>query len=249
MNTNKFFSSSKVQMYRDHIHFFEQNGSLENKYEIPEHFDYDWVMYQSKWPWLELDLQIPHHEMLKEAMALKDEFHPHRFNDAHRGYNHFNWKSICIHGIDAAKTENFHAYGFKSQEEAGYGWTEIAARCPVTVNFLKTLPFEKFNRVRFMLLEPGGYIYPHHDQTDFSFYPINIALNNPKGCNLAMEGKGILPFQPGKAFIMNLAYTHCVFNNSNEPRIHMIIHATTGDKIMDHKKMIERSFLKLRSSL
>lgn len=239
-----------MNTYKDHLEFFEKNGNIKFQYEnVPEKFDYDWVMYQSRWPWLELDLDIPHEEMFKEALALKDRFVLHRWNDQSRGYFHHNWKSISIHGIDSQKTENFHAYGYKSQEEAPYNWTEIADQCPVTINFLKTLPFAKKNRIRFMLLEPGGYIHPHRDQEDFSFYPINIALNNPQGCRFAMEGKGVLPFRPGKGFMMNLAYTHCVFNDSNEPRIHMIIHASAEEYIEQHKILVEKSFNKLKEKL
>jgi len=233
-------------MYEDHLEFLELNSHLSHAYEFPERFSYDWVMYQSRWPWLELDLEVPFEEMFQEATALKDKFVSHRFNDAHRGYKHHNWRSVCLHGIDAFKTENFHAYGFRSQEEAPYGWTEIASHCPVSVRFIKSLPFENLYRVRFMWLGPGGYIHPHRDQEDFSFYPINIALNNPEGCNFVMDGKGILPFAPGKAFHMNLAYTHSVFNDSQEPRIHMIIHAAPGAKKPKHEELLRRSYDKLK---
>ena len=167
----------------EHEIFFQQYGNHAYKYnDIPDKFDYDWVMFKSRWPWLQLDLDIPYQEMYKEGIALEHKFVEHRWNDQFRGYKHQGWKSLAIHGIDSQKTENFHAYGYKSQEAAPYDWTEIANQCPATLKFLKLLPFENKYRIRFMLLEPGGYIYPHKDQDDFSFYPINIALNHPKGC-------------------------------------------------------------------
>ena len=231
----------------EHELFFKKNGNLEYKHFIPETFDYDWVMYQSKWPWLELAIDIPFKVMYEEAIALEDMFVDHRWNDKFRGYKHHGWKSLAIHGIDSQKTENFHAYGYKSQEETPYNWTEIKDKCPKTIEFLKSLPFENKFRIRFMLLEPGGYIYPHKDQEDFSFYPINIALNHPDGCKFAMDDIGVLPFKSGKAFHMNLAYRHSVVNYSNEKRFHLIIHALPGSKKEQHKQLLERSFLKLKN--
>lgn len=229
-----------------HLDFLAKNSHFEPRLNIPEKFDFNWVMYQSRWPWLELDLHVPHEAMFTEAMSLQTQYCAHRYSDRHHGYRHEGWYSLCVHGLGAQKTESFHAYGFSSEEEAGYQWTEIAPQCPATIAFVKSLPFEKLNRVRFMLLAPGGYIHPHRDQNDHSFYPINIAINHPQDCHFAMEGMGLVPFQPGKAFLMNLAYTHSVYNGSNFPRIHMIVHGHPGDRYDEYGKLVRKSFDQLK---
>ena len=90
-------------------------------------------------PWLELDIDIPHEDMLQEAIGLKEEFVKHRDQDngGGGGYRHKGWRSLCIHGIDPTKTNHFTQYGYNSHEETPYDWTEICARCPITHEFFK----------------------------------------------------------------------------------------------------------------
>ena len=68
--------------------------------------DFKWIINESKLPWLKLDIKIPHEEMLKEAISLKDEFVSHRDHDSdpRSGYRHKGWRSLCIHGISPTHT-------------------------------------------------------------------------------------------------------------------------------------------------
>ena len=96
--------------------------------------NYQQIVKESELPWLPLNINIPYQEMLKEATAIKHLFVPHRDKDRQGGYRHKGWKSLCIHGISAEKTNHFTEYGYKSNDETPYVWTEIAKLCPVTTN-------------------------------------------------------------------------------------------------------------------
>ena len=204
---------------------------------------YDWVIHKSKLPWLKLDIDIPHQEMLAEASKLKDMFVGHRTADGGGGYSHKGWRSLCIHGLSATKTNHFVNYGFKSNDEAPYKWTEISELCPVTTDFFKNkFPYSRYHRLRFMLLDPDGYITPHKDMDINRLSPINIALSHPEGCKMKMKGhKGYLPFAPGKSLLLDVGNTHAVYNNSDEDRYHIIVH---GKITKEFKELVERSYAK-----
>lgn len=178
--------------------------------------------------------------MLKEAKSIKHLFVDHRDGDVRGGYSHKGWKSVCIHGIESHKTNHFTSYGYKNHEETPYKWTSIADMCPTTTNWLKNVfPMNTYYRVRFMLLEPGGYIVPHKDSDINILSPINIALNHPDNCIFKMEKHGIVPMKPGTVMLLDVGNTHAYVNRSIEDRIHIIIH---GEATEEYKKLVERSY-------
>ena len=78
---------------------------------------YQQIVKESGLPWLPLDIDIPHQAMLEEAQNIKHLFVPHRDKDRQGGYRHKGWRSLCIHGISAEKTNHFTEYGYRSNEE------------------------------------------------------------------------------------------------------------------------------------
>jgi hypothetical protein len=164
--------------------------------------------------------RVPHEAMLREAMNLKLGFVPHRTSEAHRG-----WRSLCIHGMSSIHTSEHQKYGMT--EAMPMDWTDVAKFCPTTVSFFRDLfGYKVYERVRFMLLEPGGYVLPHTDATERRLFACNIGLNNPTGCEFVMEGVGLVPFRPGTVNLLSLERRHIVWNRSTEPRIHMIVNGT-----------------------
>lgn len=206
-------------------------------------YDFNWIVNNSNIPWLELDIVFPHEEMLQEAINLKHRFVPHRDEDQGGGYRHKGWQSLCLHGIDAEKTNHYEQYGYKSNQETPYQWTDIIDQCPVAYNFFKNIfPYKSYYRVRYMLLEPGGYITPHEDTFDSKLSPINMALNHPKGCKMKMKGhNGYVPFAPGKAILLDVSNTHAYINDSEEDRYHIIIH---GTRTKEFEELVTRSYAK-----
>ncbi len=142
------------------------------------HQQANWIFNQSHAPWLEiLGIDAPYKDMLAEAQALKSMFVSHRSDEG----QHQGWSSLAIHGIGATKTNVAENYGLDSKT-ATYDWTEIQHQCPVTVKFFKEqFPYRWYARVRFMLLEPGGFVMPHQDHhTSFLGGAVNISLNQPE---------------------------------------------------------------------
>lgn len=205
---------------------------------------FKWIINESKLPWLKLDIEFPYQEMLKEAQALKNEFVAHRPIERNAGYRHKGWHSLCLHGISSKQTEHYTHYGYSSNEETPYIWTEIADACPISVKWLKNIyPCDEYYRVRFLLLEPRGMIAPHRDMDEHKLSPVNIALSHPKKCYFKMLDHGIIPFSEGDAFMLDVANKHAYINKSNQDRYHMIIHGNY--KSNKHwKELIENSYKK-----
>ncbi|HLG20862.1 MAG TPA: aspartyl/asparaginyl beta-hydroxylase domain-containing protein [Bdellovibrionota bacterium] len=202
-----------------------------------------WIQGKSGLPWLELSIKFPFEEMLEEARRLRHRFVSHR-SGGRRGYLDGNrgWTALTIHGLGSEITGNAHNYGYEDDKAAPHKWTEIADMCPVTTRFLKRVyPCDKFYRVRFMVMAPQGFIFPHTDRENSYLGEVNFALNHPTGCFLKMKGAGFVPFRAGKAFILDVSNIHAVVNLSDEERYHMIVH---GETIRNEKwgRLIEKSY-------
>jgi len=231
-----FFDNTLGLEHYDQIYFtpdkfknWQNDESLVNPYA-------KWIRSESNCPSLKLDLKVPQKEMAEEAIALLPEFVKHR-GDLHPG-----WHSLTLHGVDKHITEDWNAelYNGRWKEPPKYSWTEIAERCPVTVDWLKNVwLFQSFHRVRFMLLEPGGYIYPHTDYEERRLAAYNLAITNPSGVEFGMEDAGLIPWTAGEVRAIDIGRKHAVRHLGSEPRIHMIIH---GDGSDEHNKLLCRSY-------
>ena len=187
-----------------------------------------WIMSESNCPSLVTNIEVPHEAMAAEAEKVLERYVEHR-GDMHPG-----WSSICVHGQSAERTQPADHYireGIDTEENsAPYDWTDIAEHCPVTVDWLKNAwPFKEYQRCRFMLLEPGGYIQPHQDFDRRSMAAFNVSPSNPPGVDFAMEEAGLIPWEPGQARGIDIGRKHSVINNGTENRIHMIVHGKWGD--------------------
>lgn len=178
-------------------------------------------------------------KMLKEAKSLSDQYVTHRAKESD------GWQSLCIHGLSSVHTDHHSRYGFPDRNNAPYKWTDISNFCPtITRFFKKSFGYNLYDRIRIMKLRPGGYIDLHQDVFDLDearLGPINIALNNPEDCKFYMEDIGYLPFQQGSVIMLNLYNKHCVYNNSNDDRYHLIVHGkkdkTWPDRLWNSYKL------------
>lgn len=185
---------------------------------------------------LKLDIPFPYMEMLAEAQALRSKFVPHRDGESN------GWYSLTIHGLGEDKTGSWADYGYTSGGEAGKDmkWTSVADLCPVTTSFLKhNFPSNQYGRVRFMLLEAGGYIGMHSDSSMPLIENINLVLNNPAGCIWTWGDGETFDMIPGSAYAMNVSYLHTITNNSNEDRYHMIV--TRHDATKEWKELVSKA--------
>jgi hypothetical protein len=207
----------------------------------------DWLLNYSNFGWLELDIQF-------DLNAWKSETAAARYVD-HRGDTHPGWNSCCIHGIDVDKTGAWSNYGYTKEEDVPYKWTSVSEQTPNIKTFWEKFPYERYRRIRFMALEPGGRISPHSDapgrlpgennldMLDFGV-PINVAVVHPENCHMTLEGHGTVPFEEGKAFIINIRNVHSVVNNSDVRRIHLISHGIPGARKDQFVELVARSYRK-----
>ena len=183
-----------------------------------------WIENESALPCLELNLDLPIEEVQKELVNIYELFNnrsDHRVEEKHKG-----WWSVCLYGLSTHQTRSPIHYGYKSDAEAPYKWTELSEMCPVTVNAIKnTFKVGKFYRIRLMILEPGGYILPHKDMEKSSLpKSVNVAITNPPGAYFFLKDTGIVPFEEGKAFKIDISIEHSVINIAEDRRVHLMVH-------------------------
>jgi hypothetical protein len=232
------------------IEFLQTNAELKKPLPpIPDNLDNDeditrWVLKQDI-PYIKLDISFDVTGWQQEASLAEPYFVNHRESQPHKG-----WLSCCIHGIDVDKTGIWNMYADKEPE---YRWTSLSDLTPTIKKFWQQFPFEKLARVRFMKLEPDGYIAPHHDTpqgyTDDSemldyLIPINIAIDHPDNCHMVLKDHGIVPWNTGDVKLVNIKNYHSVVNLSEHPRMHLIAHGVVGNCIKEFSNLIARSYKK-----
>jgi len=195
----------------------------------------EWIVNDSKLAYLPLGLDVPVSDILTEWDSVRHLAVTHRDGDEYVGAKNLGWKSLTIYGIDKHNT---------TTAGDGMGWTEIANQCPKTVTWLidNFIINKETGRIRFMLLEPGGSIVLHKDRNFNKLFEVNVAITNPKGCTFRFKNYGTVPFTPGLACIMDVGYEHFVVNDSNEPRLHIIVHATLKDNTLISKSYADRYY-------
>lgn len=221
--------------------FWKQNTNKQFEPKYPDFFDPKWTITESGYPWFRLSIfdNMPWKEMYNEAERLVSKYHGHRDNYGE------GWKSLTLHGLDE-DTQSLNGYGDRTETLKQLGWTWAADECPTVKKFLTDVwPAEYLNRVRFMLLEPGGYILPHQDRPDDQkrLSVCNISFNMPEGCEMVLKGHGKVPFDDnGSAMLLDISNEHAYVNNSDKPRIHMIIHYEIGNRLRDFFYVLRQSY-------
>jgi hypothetical protein len=187
----------------------------------------EWICKSSTLPWLQIQLDVPCQEILAEADSLYTQAVHHRADDKLFGglYSHQGWKSLALFGDSSTTT---------THTDSKKNWTEIVDMCPHTVEFIKKYweISDSTGRIRFMWLDPGGYILPHSDRERKGFFETNVAITNPVGCKFRFMDYGNVPFEPGTAFMVDISNKHLVVNTSNQIRTHIIVHAKFKNDIV-----------------
>lgn len=190
-------------------------------------------IFQSNWPYFPVKFNADFTAMHDECIRNDHLFVGHRQQDKHLSYNHEGWSAITLHGISPTATENYEQYGFKSVEDANYHWTEVCDLFPKCVEFIKSLKYSKYDRVRIMKLAAGGYIMPHVDGPGRVFGPLNIAINNPELCNFYFKDYGVVPFSQGQGNFLDIGNEHIVWNRSTQDRYHFIVHGHITNHVLN----------------
>jgi|TARA_R110000803_G_scaffold36513_7_gene78443 hypothetical protein len=203
-------------------------------------------------PWLELDINFMEYLDAKEFDNVNGHYVEHREDETHNG-----WESCCLHGLGVDKTRVAKEYGYEDELNAPYTWTSLQQVTPTAKKFWEDFPAEKYSRIRFMKLNPGGKIDWHNDDPghplpdDLCEYliPINVAVLHPPSCYMEVKDHGIVPWEHGKVFLINILKDHQVVNNANVERIHMIAQAHIGNKRKQFNELLDRSIKKYGISI
>ena len=193
--------------------------------------------------WLRLDIDFP--EIEKELVNVEPYYVEHREGEKHKG-----WESCCLHGLDIDNTLGAKEYGYKDELNAPYKWTKLKKLCPVTTKFWEEFPAERYSRIRFMKLRPGGTVSIHNDHPGTvipkdlmnHLIPINVAVQHPAECVMHIEDHGHVPFKDKRIYMVNILKNHMVTNNSMIDRIHMIAQVHVGNKRKEFTDLITRSW-------
>lgn len=234
------------------VKFFEENENLGpidfTKIDDPsvlagwrDEQDPDWIMDNTKFPWITIDeINVPWKDIYEEANHLLYT----ACYTLHRPMAS-GWLSLAIHGISSVHTNCAEDYNLPEDYERTHSrWTDIADFCPRTKEWMMDeMLYDKFMRVRFMALLPGGWLGAHRDRPRITGVgATNVAINNPDGCDFVMGGWGKVDWVPGVAKKMNTGYEHAVWNRSEEPRIHMIFDGQPGDAF---KEQVNRGYARM----
>lgn len=188
----------------------------------------------SKSKYLDLGITFPYKQMLEEAKALKSRYHQHRDSES------AGWHGLVLHGLDENKTGAWQQYGITDPRKAKemMHWTLVSDLAPVTKDyFVNRFPCKSYSRIRFMLLEAGGYIGYHSDSKGSIIDNISFVLNSPEGFEWRwQDGTPNLKMEPGHAYALNIHYHHGLWNNSNEDRYFIIV--SRNDSLPEWKQMM-----------
>ena len=195
-------------------------------------------------PWLELDLTFDVDVWKQQALSIEPYYQEYRESSSE------GWASCCLHGLGIDKTYTADKYGH-DEYHAPYQYTDLAYKVPRITEFWKNqFPAERYTRIRFMRVAPGGHIDWHNDgqlpegiDPLDSILPINIAIKHPSNCTMQIE-KEIVPWEDGKVMLLNISKNHAVFNHSAKSRIHMIANVILGNRKEEFAEMIVRCYTK-----
>ena len=168
-------------------------------------------------PWVELkNLKVPFKKIYEEYLKAENvKFYDHRKESLNKG-----WCAHTLYGFGEDKTLGYLHYR-RIQERRK--WSSSIKYFPEIYKFVKMLPYMKLYEVRLLLLKSKGYISPHIDLPLMCLDPLNIAIHFPKKCFFKFTKFGYIPFSDGKSFVLNIGYEHSVWNESEEPRLHLVI--------------------------
>lgn len=191
------------------------------------------VVWGGQLPWLRLDIPVPHEAMAAEAIRLRDRFVDRNAPEAGETTQYSTpsegWCALALHGLPDGRVGHFSQFGYKSEDEVPYGWTEAAAECPMTVAWLRDVwPMRRLYRARFLLLEAGGSIAAHEDTDLRVLDRASVALQWPEGCHFFIEGEPV-PFADGRAFLIDKSRRHWVENPTAVDRVQLVVEGNLGD--------------------
>lgn len=178
--------------------------------------------------WVSMDFNVPCDTILKEYNSIKKSLIIHRPEDGHK-----DWFAVTLYGFGSDKTNSHWEYRQKGLKPFT---TDIGKKCAKTMSWIKTLPYSRIDDVRFLVIKPKGYIAKHIDIPEQNWLePLNISITYPEGNKFILNNKE-LKYEPGMSVVLNIHYEHYVENNSDEERIHLLVHGKKTKEFYNYVK-------------
>lgn len=245
-----------IDFYNTHQHIEHNKDIL----KMPEQFIgyendtnkmleyFEWIRFKSQMGSLRLNINTDISEVQNELSSKSFLAIPHRKNESH------NWRVITLYGYSSIITDSPQYLKENNLIPNNYElkWTDISPLFPKTVDWIKNnIPLKTVSRIRIMVVEPGGYILPHRDyhHGQCACAGINIAMINPEGSEFCLEDNGLVPWREGDVRVFDVGRLHCIRNNSNVPRIHIIISPLTHEWDIEAKKLACDSYTEYSNKL
>tara|TARA_R110001592_G_scaffold79242_2_gene237277 strand:+ start:3726 stop:4316 length:591 start_codon:yes stop_codon:yes gene_type:complete len=176
--------------------------------------------------YVQMDFDVPVSTILQEYESVKDKLVIHRPEDGHK-----DWCAVTLYGFDSDKTNSHWEYDRRKKRPA---ITDVGEQCPKTIDWVKSLPYARIDDVRFLVIKPKGYITKHIDVPERNWLePLNICLSYPAGNKFVLNNKEV-DYVPGMPLVLNIHYEHYVENNSQEERIHLLVHGKKKQEFWNH---------------
>lgn len=165
--------------------------------------------------WVSMNFDVPCNVIKAEYLNVKKNLVIHRPEDGHK-----DWYAVTLFGTGSQNTNSHWEYGLRQKKDL----TDIGKLCPNTMSWVKSLPYARIDDVRYLVIKPGGFIAEHIDVPDRNWLePLNISITYPEGNEFYMNGE-VVPYSAGVSMVLNIHYPHKVINNSQEDRLHLLIH-------------------------
>jgi hypothetical protein len=177
----------------------------------------DWIINNSNLGYLPLAVDIPWRVINEEAQAVLPFMIANPPGDADsRGWLNFGIYSRGVHDLGD--------YGRTDLNQTNDWTAEAQQHMPETVRYFRdNWPHQQLYKIRLLGLEPGGVIGLHTDDCT-GLNNINIAIDHPDDCDFVLENSGVIPFENGRAFLVNTGRRHAVINRSNRLRLHIVVY-------------------------
>ena len=113
-----------------------KDAYIERPYNFPKKDKDLWNWFESDdcpYPWLRLDLKVPHEQMYMEAINVKNKSLMHRSDEAGG-----TWNATTLFGLASDITSGYDYIGVdktKYPTKPKPDWTELADECPITKRF------------------------------------------------------------------------------------------------------------------
>ena len=187
--------------------FIKQNDFVK-EYSLENYSDYEQVI-RNKVGYIKVNLDFPALLFMDECISLFDKRKPFTYTRHQELPDAPGWAGVIL-------------------ADNGKPRATPMSEAPKLVEWFKSHECFDFSdkdktRIHIHYLEPKSFIPIHQDYENDMCNGLNFAITQPAGCKFYVEGYGVIPFsQPGDVYLCQIGKRHCVYNDSDEIRIHIL---------------------------